>query len=466
MEYTEVAPEFASRPKWDSWAKWVFFLLLGYSITGRSFAYLGVPPAKLFIGDLTLAAFIFLRPRKLFDPWINALVKSGPLTMFAWVLLASISYGIFEVIRGLLSGFSPLTALQNLVFNVYPIFLFLGLWVGSRYKNLLFKYIQVFCICFCIYAPLYFLFLDKLKVTMPGSDGVTVFGQPGGGGFIIVALLCLAPKPSRYWVPMIVGGALLLAGQVRAEWLGLGIALMIWGVLKRKMTRVVGIAVGIVVILGIGFVLDVNIPSPGERGGAIASSEIVARGLSAVSPDFARDVTGSSMTGFYAGTITWREKWWHAIWANSQDNYTNLLIGPGYGFELHGLVGYLRNMADLRTPHNIFYYALGYSGWIGVILFFSLQTICGMMLWRSYRIDGQPFGLTVWASSVITSFFGNSMETPMGAIPYYLTLGLIIGPNLSVLRSRAHEKLLRTAPSAYSPQGAYAPEGAYTSEAI
>src|ERR1700743_92061 len=152
-------PQPLQMQKWDAWSKWVLFLLVGFSLTGRSFAYLGIPPAKLFIGDLTLAAFIFLRPRKLFDPWLKALTNGGPLGPVSWMLLISISYGIFEVIRGILLGFSPLIAIENLVFNVYPLFLFLGIWVGTRRPELLLKYIQIFAICFFFYAPLYLLVL-------------------------------------------------------------------------------------------------------------------------------------------------------------------------------------------------------------------------------------------------------------------------------------------------------------------
>jgi hypothetical protein len=146
MQYTEVEPQIVKIRHWDNWSKWVLFLLLGYSLTGRSFAYLGIPPAKLFIGDLTLAAFIFLRPRKLFDPWIKALTRSEPLTPFAWFLLISICYGIFEVIRGVLAGFSPIIAAENLVFNIYPMFLFLGIWVGARRPELLLKFVQLYAI--------------------------------------------------------------------------------------------------------------------------------------------------------------------------------------------------------------------------------------------------------------------------------------------------------------------------------
>jgi hypothetical protein len=416
---------------WDNWSKWVLFLLLGFALTGRSFAYLGIPPAKLFISDLTLTAFVFLRPRELFDPWIQALTRGGPLGPFAWMLLASVGYGIVEVVRGLLAGFPPVIALQNLVFNVYPIYMFLGIWVGARRPQLLLRYVQVFAVCFCMYAPAYLLFLHKVELAMPGSDGVSVFGQAGNGGFIMLGLLCLDPKPGRFWFPMSMGAMVFLAAQVRAEWAGMGLALLIWGILSRKMTRVVTFGAAIAALLTIGFLLDVTIPSPAERGGAISSPEIVARAISAVSPDLAKDLTGSENTGFYRGTVTWRERWWSAIWANSQVNYTNLLIGPGYGFALRDLVNYLKDSGAIRTPHSVFFYALGYAGWIGVVLFLGLQGACGALMWRAYRLTGQSFGIAAWAFALLGAFFGNVLETPAGAIPFYLTLGLVVGPTLS-----------------------------------
>jgi len=460
MHYSEAEPGSLPIRKWDMWSKWVLFLLIGLSITGRSFSYLGIPPAKLFIGDLTLAAFIFLRPRQIFDPWIKALTKGGPLGPLAWTLLISISYGIFQVIRGVLLGFPPLTAVQNLVFNIYPLYLFLGIWLGKRRPDLVLRFVQVFAVLFCIYAPAYFLFLDKVSMEMPGSS-VPVFGQAGGGGFIILSLLCLDPKPGRWWPAMALAAFGFLAAQVRGEWLGMVVATLIWGVLSRKMARVAMIGAGLFAVLAIGAILDVNLPSSAERGGAISSSEIVARGLAAASPDLARDLTGSNNVNFYNGTITWRKNWWRAIWANSQDNYTNLLIGPGYGFALKNLVNYLAVATDLRTPHNVFYYALGYSGWIGVLIFFSLQAGCGVLLWRTYKLTGQAWGLAMWSAILTSAFFGNVLETPAGAIPLYLMMGLFVGPVLAELGSPAREQLSHPAGSsvAYPQQTAYAREG-------
>jgi hypothetical protein len=323
--------------------------------------------------------------------------------------------------------------------------------LGARRPELLLRYIQTFAILLCIYAPLYFLVLHKIVLLMPGSDNVPVFGQAGGGGLVILSLLCLDPKPARWWPALVIAAATLLAAQVRAEWLGTGAAILLWGLLSRKMNRVAMIGLGIAALLVVGALLDVDLPSPGERGGAISSSEIVARGLAAVSPDLARNVTGSENVGFYKGTITWRENWWNAIWVNSNENRTNLLIGPGYGFELKNLVSYLKQNGDVRTPHNIFYYALGYSGWFGVFIFFALQLACASMLWRVYRLTGQAYGLALWASVLIAAFFGNVLETPFGAIPIYLTMGLFIGPTLDMVPSALYR---------FQPQAEYESEAA------
>jgi hypothetical protein len=431
MSTLEAAPQYTRLRDWDAWSKYMLFFLFGFYLIGRSFSYLGIPPAKLFIGDLTLAVFIIFRPRQLFDRWFGALTGGGPLGAFSWVLLISIVYGIFEVIRGVLSGFSPIVALQNLVFNLYPLYFFLGLWVGARRPELMLKVLQFFAWGLCIYGPFYYFFLHNVTITMPGSDSVTIFGQATGGAFVILGLLCLDPKPSRYWLPMTMGAVTFLVAQMRADWFGAAISFLIWGVLEKKLKRVATFFLGLAALLLVGAILNVDLPSSSSRGGAISTREIVARGLSAVNPELAKDLTGSEDTAMYAGTIKWREMWWHAIWENSQENKTNLIIGPGYGFELKKLVTYLNY--DIRTPHNIFYFALGYTGWVGVSIFFALQIACVSILWRLYRVTGSAFGLAAYSATLFAAFFGNVLENPFGAIPLYCMMGLLVGPSLSAM---------------------------------
>ena len=437
------------------WARLAFVMLLGSSF-GRAFYYIGIPPAKIFIGDIVLALFFVLRPRELSNRWISALTKSSAFGPFAWTLLLSILYGIFEVLYGLHSGYALLTALENLVFNIYPVYFFLGIWIGAEHPTLLQKVVRCWAWTLAIYGPLYLLLLNKFTLMMPGTSDVPVFSQAGGGGMIVLSLLALERKPWRYWLPMLLSAVMMLAVQVRAEWLSMIVAFSIWGVLDRKMTKVLSMCTLLFVLLAVGFIADVDLPSTAERGGSISSREIVARGLAAISPDMAQEYTNSKDVGFYAGTISWRTRWWSAIWSSVQESMTKTIIGNGYGFPLGDLVPYLKG-EDIRTPHNIFFFALGYSGWIGVALFFSLQASFVGMLWRVYKVTGQSYGLAVWASSLTSALFGNSFESPQGAIPYYIIMGLVVAPilggKLTVLTSAPPHQ--RTAEVSFAREAAY-----------
>jgi hypothetical protein len=216
---------------------------------------------------------------------------------------------------------------------------------------------------------------------------------------------------------------------VRAEWLRFTLALKLWGLLKGMKDRVFMIAGLVVALLAVGWVADVKLPSTAERGGAVSSREIIARGVAAVSPEAAEDYTNNQNAAFYAGTITWRTKWWHAIWDSVHEDIPDTLFGHGYGYPLKDLVSYLKDM-DIRTPHSVFYYALGYTGWVGVALFFGFQAVIVWLLWRAYKFTRQPIGLVFWVLTMSSAFFGNFFETPAGAISFYLFIGIMIVPGL------------------------------------
>ena len=66
-----------------------------------------------------------------------------------------------------------------------------------------------------------------------------------------------------------------LVNQERADWLGLGFALSIWGKLSKKMGRVFGVLGILSLILVIAAMIDLKLPPIPGRGG-----ELSARGTS------------------------------------------------------------------------------------------------------------------------------------------------------------------------------------------
>jgi hypothetical protein len=51
-------------------------------------------------------------------------------------------------------------------------------------------------------------------------------------------------------------------------------------------------------------------------------------------------------------------------------------------------------------------------------------------LWRAYCRTGQPFGICYWVMILTWAHFDNFFETPFGAIPFYLLIGMAVGPLL------------------------------------
>jgi hypothetical protein len=415
-----------------TFAKITAVLVCGYGLFGKTFAYIGVPPAKLFIGDIVLAAFIVLCTRAIVSPMLDGLLRPGQFSALYWGMILFMAYGLIEVARGLALDYSPLPAFQELVVNIYPLYFFVGLWAALIYPDIIPKTIKFISWACVFYAIAYYVVLRNVRLTMPGSD-VSMFPGPSAG-LALFGITYFENEIRRWWIP--IGSSLLIviASQIRAEWLCLGAALTLQSVLTGKVRRLVTSVVFIAAVLAVGLVTDVSIPSPEGRGVRFVSArEIVARGVAAVDKDAAYDYSRKN-AAFYAGTVSWRQRWWKAIWPSVHVDAETALLGHGYGFPLSGLVPYLRGL-DIRTPHNIFFYALGYTGWIGVVILFTFQGIVGFTMFRVWQVTGQPFGIVFWLSAMLGAFFGDFFEAPQSAIPYYLTIGMVAA-DLILDRSR------------------------------
>lgn len=413
-----------------AWVYVIGFILLGYLSMGRSFAYLGIPPLRLFIGEVVLGAFLLLHPRALVGKWLGALMSSSPLSGLAWAIYLFVGYGIFQLMRGIILGYTPLTAIQCFVFNTYPLYFFIGLWIGLQNRWFLHKIIYLLAWCIGIYGVAYILVLSHLPWTIPGvALKVELFGLPSGSAVAILGLLSFERNLARsHWLLLLINAFVLMGLQVRAEWLGFLVSLLLLGWLGQRLGLMVkGLGI-IIILIGVGYATDFSLPSPKSRGGEISVRENFARAIAPMDSKVAAKYTEN--TEAYAGTATWRVNWWKAIWDSVHQDETKAFLGHGYGFYLGGLGPY-EIAEDTRTPHNVFLYALAYGGWIGVGIFFTLQLFLLRLLWIAYRMTKQPFGIVFWVLSVFVASFGNFFETPFGAIPFYLLIGLAIAPALS-----------------------------------
>jgi hypothetical protein len=414
----------------DAWTKVTLFLLYGGMFIGRASVYIA----------LGFGALLLLSPRVLWDRWFHSLTKrDDALNEVGWPLLLSLMYGFAQVIYGCLLGYPVKTAFQILLFNIAPVYLFLGIYVGYRHTTMVRSYIRFIAWYTAFYAPLYFLVLQKFVSAGSDPDSYTFFGQPGSGSTTLLGLMAYEPHMSPFWFPILVLTCLTIAAQERADWLGLGLALVVWGYLTKKMGRVFTVVGALAAILILAALIDLRLPALAGRGGELSARGTVARAAGAVSTELAEQIEGQKGNAkFYYGTVYWRKHWWAAIREEVSKTPTSMTFGLGYGYPLAKLTGNNGTVQEgTRSPHSIFYFTLAYSGVVGVTIFFWFQLCLIRLLYKVYKVTGQIWGLTYFLYSFVGAFFGNFLESP-ASIPFYLLLGLGIGPMLLQLEIEKH----------------------------
>lgn len=463
------------------WSGLIGFLVVGYLAMSRGFAYLGIPHWSLFIGEVSLAAFVCVQPRKIFAYWRSATLERTPFYEVAWSLALFMGYGLLEVVHGRSQGFPLLVALKDLTFNYYPLYLFLGLWVGLANPNYLPKLLRGVMWGVGLYGLAYVLWLSRVDWRFPGTGAliVPVFGQPMGAFVAILGIIAFESSWLR-WPSLFLNAFVWLGMQIRGEWIALVGGLLLWSYLSKGWRKVATAFLVVAMLPVTMMVVSFSIPSPATRVGTISFGNIAARVVAPVAPNLARrlltkteaphaanqaptpapdakpstapEAQQTSVTAekqppapemnqdqaklaqdavIFADTAFWRTRWWKAIWLSVHHEPLTALFGHGYGFTLTSVVPTMEQ--GIRTPHNFFFFALGYSGWLGVVLFALFQGALFRLLWRAYRLTGQAFGLSYWAANLMLAVFEPYFETPFGAIPFYLICGLAAAPALAAV---------------------------------
>ena len=392
----------------------------------RSFAHLGMAP--LYVGEAVLLAVAVFRSSALQGVWIRHLTKRTALTALASMIAVSLCFGVLQALRGIIEQHNTKIAFQNLAFHVYPLFFFPGVYLGISRPEMLPRIARWAAWTVGVYGVVYIAVLSPMGLAeggdLAGNDenAVAWAGQPSGAGPALLAVAAFEPSAARAAVPLALNAFVILGIQVRAIWMALAAALPLWGIMAGRLRLVLGAGAAAMVALALAWVSDVRIPAPTGRGGEISARGIVGRALSAVSPELAQQYIPDPER--YATTVSWRTQWWRSLWRVVHNDQWWILFGPGYGYPIwnHHPEGDFD--VPLRTPHNVFVYALSYTGWVGVGVFAAVQAALASVLWRAYRVSGQPFGFCYWVVVIIWATFDNFLESPQGAVPFYLMAGM------------------------------------------
>lgn len=397
-------------------------VIIGYLAFGRAFAHLGVAPA--YPAEVFLVASIFVGSGAALQLYLRELARGA---VVAVMMSAFLAWGLVEVARGIVGQYTFIDSMRGLATHYYPLLFFVGWQLASRTD------------------PAWFVAMLKRVSGMVTASGILVAGlshfaggfqalsllmsPPAMPSYTAVGLLAFGPSLGALFYPLFGGNLIaLLLNPGRASWVSLivGIGLVVITAGRPAVRRLL-ITGGLLAVLLV--TVGPLLPVAHGRGGDLSPRWIAARLVTLTDPDLAEqmiaeDGSTSDVSDIrsISGTKEWRKRFWQATF-DSLDAEDLWLVGHGYGFSL----GTLIHDQEVHTPHNFGVYLLGYTGYVGAALFVGL-ILALLMAFRA--LDRGPFRTFLFAqlaATLIVAAFGNALETPFLAVPFYLVMGLAYG---------------------------------------
>lgn len=415
----------------------IAFLLGGFALFDRAFAYLHIPGTQLFIGELVLVpCFVYV----LAVGKYRYLGKYSVATFFAaifvlWSIFRSAEYLNDYGADAIRDSAVWYYAVLGLV--VYRLIVLRGpAEFTRRYDKLV--------VLALVWYPIALLLTQfgGRSFTVPDSD-VSIFSHKLGNLAVGVSMaiswiwLCRnADTPLRIRKRLLLTSlgvvTLLMAGIInRGGLVAAALALLVAWSFSGPHLRRSGLAIPLifVAILGLFWLLDVRIQLPFTQR-EISASQLV---------DNLRSIVGDQPAddpGSLDSTVSWRLDLWARTIEDIDRNAP--LTGRGYGVNLGILYGVQGDFdAPLRSPHNSHLTVFARSGWIGlagwVALWIAWFSAVGearrRQLARGNRDDGN---LALWcAVSVVAihvnAFFDPALESPQVSAWLWSLFGLGLG---------------------------------------
>lgn len=427
----------------DTYLRGHSWLLLGYALAGKGFAYLGFAP--LYVGEMILALGLAVALGS------RALLRIPRTTTVTWLLLLSAWCA-----ARLASDFPihGIDALRDSVVWSYAFFAFLfaGLlnskpqrlaWLLARYER--------FGKLFVVLIPVIWLVRVVFEGSLPrapGSDVPILFPKPGD---ILVHLAGFAAyllsgaggsRLSLVWLLLLGPGAALAAVRTRGGLVAFCAALGLVA-LQRRLARRVWLG-GLALVSALALLLASNVQiSVSDR--TLSARQFVANVVSTF---------GEVQADELDGPRRWRLAWWSEI-----IDYTvfgpHFWLGKGFGVNLATDDGFdVDWKRDLRSPHNSHLTLLARAGVPGFVLWCLLQLSWLREMARRHRAARQSgqrawsrlfvFLIAYWLAFVVNAAFDVCLEGPMMGIWFWTLFGT------GIAAARIH----RRHPEVLEPQGA------------
>jgi O-antigen ligase len=419
-------------------ARALAFLLAGYLLLDRAFAWLHVPGTPIFIGEVVLAFGLYVAFRSRAAP---RFIRLSPAMQ---ILVVFMAFGFLLTVIGA-AEHDPIEALRDAAIFYYGLFaIVIGALVRAwqpGYEFFLRNYVRIIPV-FLVFG-LFRLFLanSETGLFVPDSEVWITSHKPGNIGVqaaILVTFLLLVEAPSserrdqvrNVWLTA--GGLALLAaaGTQNRGSLVAGFAAMLiiysLGRASRPVIAKVLVVMMAAVLLAFAFNLRVDL----ER--RTLSVEQLFENMFALTPP-SPDEGGTYEDD---GTIAWRLQLWDLVLDDTL-SAERFLTGFGFGPNLAGRYGYVAGPEigpELRNPHNSHLSVVARMGLIGTVLWIAFWAIWYRALWKARRRfvfvgEDQKAGFLALCmiaalAFLINGVFDPSLEGPQAAVWLWCIVGI------------------------------------------
>ena len=419
-------------------ARALAFLLAGYLLFDRAFAWFHIPGTPLFVGEIVLVFGLYVTFRSRSAPRFIRL--SPPMQ----ILAVFMTFGFLLVAIGA-TEHDPLDAVRDGAIFYYGLF---AIVVGSlvrawepAYDFFLRNYLRIIPVFLVVGLFRLFVANSETSIRIPDSEVFITSHKPGNIGVqaaLLVAflLLVIAPSVERRDqvrnVTLTTGGLVLMAaaGTQNRGTLVAGFAAMFVVYLMGRASRPVIAKVLVVMMAAVLLAFAFNFRVDLER--RTLSVDQLFSNLLNLTPPSSED--GGST---YAddGTIAWRLTLWDLVLEDTLSP-ERFLTGFGFGPNLAGRYGFVAGAEvgpELRNPHNSHLSVVARMGLMGAGLWIAFWVAWYRTLWKArHRFtfvgEDQKAALLAWCmigalAMLINGIFDPSLEGPQAAVWLWCIVG-------------------------------------------
>ncbi len=419
-------------------ARALAFLLAGYLLFDRTFAWLHVPGTPIFIGEVVLASGLYvafrskeaLRFVRLSPPMQALLVFMGFGTLLT-VIAATGDYDIRDVARDAAIWYYGLFAVV--------IGALARAWEPA-YDFFLRAYTRIIPV-FLVVGVVRLLMANVITdLRVPDSEVQITAHKPGNLGVqaaLLVAFLLLVVAPelerrdSVRNVLYTVGGLLLLAmaGTQNRGSLVAGFVALVIIYFAGRSARPFMAGILVVLLAAIVLAFSFNLRFDLERR-TVSVDQLFSNLLSL---DFQADEDGTNEDD---GTVAWRLELWKLVMTDTL-SAKRFLSGFGFGPNLASKYDFFAGAdvgPELRNPHNSHLSVVARMGLLGAALWIFLWGTWFRHLWKArkrllFAGQDQKAGFLAWCmvaavAALINGIFDPSLEGPQAAVWVWCIFGL------------------------------------------